>query len=232
MLLISDETLDLIAGGFGITALTDSISIPSVTIIGTPPPDEGSDIGGYWPPIRGGHDDGTVSGSGSAGGGGSQPAPPHDCTGIHASPPPEVVPNDIDLNGLRNMMTALGESIKQFDGNTEHGALVVRDANGDLRAGEISHGTGDTVMLSIDLQPGDVVVAYIHSHPYNGIDQKTPSNYDIDQLAALKSQSQVDPGVLLYILDNQSGDVYEYPSTVQPNPRVGNNVSDDLVPTC
>jgi hypothetical protein len=220
MLLISDETLDLIAGG---TASGEASrgSIPIVTITGYLPPEGSGGGGGGW--------DG---GGGGEGSGGSSPVsttePPQNCLPLHTSPIPASAPRDVDMNGLRNTMLDVASQIKALDANIEHGALVVRSANGNLRVGEMAHGVEGSITIGIQPQPGDVIVGYIHSHPYNGIDQKTPSNHDIKQMAELRKFSITDPGMMMYILDNESGDVYEYSSNVKKNPPLGNNVTDDV----
>jgi hypothetical protein len=78
-LLIADETLDLIAGGY---SSDGSGSIPSVTITGHPPQDGSG--GASW----GGGDPGSVS----VGGGATPTEPPPDCSKRHNWPLPTTPP--------------------------------------------------------------------------------------------------------------------------------------------
>lgn len=228
MLLIKDEALDLIAGGYSGEASRGSI--PSVTITGYPPSDEGSGGPGWWP---GGFD----PGPGGSGGGGSTPAPnpePPSCPPVHSSPVPAKAPAGVDMNTLRNTMNDVAAYIKTMDDSIEHGALVLRASDGTLRVGEVRHGTPDSVEMATYPLPGEVIVGYIHSHPDSGIDQTRPSTHDFDAAATLRTNPVADPALMLYILDNLSGDVFEYHADTPRNTnRTGENITDDTSqPTC
>lgn len=242
MLLIPDETLDLIAGGYGGDASqgSGSGSIPVVTIPGDAPSGDGG--GGYdgWPGGWGGGYEGS-------GGGTSTPQnndPPPDCTKIHNSPPPELVPAVVGLNQLRNTVVDLAELIKGMDPKREHGVIVVSDANGFLRIGDFAHGTANSVTAGVDLLPGEKIVAWLHSHPtLKNVDQRYPSSplsnpqdgdqVDTVQISRLVAHPRADPGMLMYILDVKSGKVFEYAGK-GPLERstLGNNVSDDTSASC
>lgn len=220
MLLIPDETLDLIAGGYaagGYAATTDSMPIVTVR-----PPDEGSGGIGWLPPWGdgGGEGSGTVSAP--------QPSPPPECPVIHSSPVPANAPKDVDMNTLRNTMLDVAAYIKTMDDSIEHGAIVLRASDGTLRVGEVRHGTPGRVDMVTYPLPGEVIVGYIHSHPDNGIDQTLPSRDDFQAAKELRSNPVADPGLMLYILDNKSGDVFEYHADVPHNTtKQGANITDD-----
>lgn len=222
MRIIPDEALDLIAGGFGGEA---SQSIPSISIPGTVPPAEGS---AYDP----GHDPGPGSiGAGSAPV--SSPEGPRDCTPVHSSPVPADAPTDVDMNKLRNTMLDVASQIKGLDSAIEHGAVVVRSADGTLRVGEMAHGNSGEITIAVSLYAGDKIVGYIHSHPADDLNQTLPSRHDFDQAAALREKSYTDKGMMLYILDNKSGDVFEYHAgTPRNTTKSGPNVTDDTSQPC
>jgi hypothetical protein len=234
MRLISDETLDLIAGGY---SSDGTGSIPIVTIVGNPPED-GSGGGGWGGSWGGGGDPGS-----GTGGGGSTPTEPPDCSKIHNSPPPPTPPTNVPLNQLRNTMVDLAGLMKDMDPRREHGILVVSDANGFTRVGEWAHGDANSLTAAVNLQAGEKIVGWIHSHPsLNGVDQRLPSspasnpndgdNVDTVQWARIAALPAADPGMMAYIYDVKSGKVYEYPANGAAERSLGNNVSDDTPATC
>lgn len=224
MRLISDEALDFIAGGYGSDSASGSI--PSVTITGYPP-DDGT---GSWTP--GGIDLGLGS-SGLASTPISGALPPPDCTPVHSSPVPAHPPTGVDMNTLRNTMLDVAAYIKTMDSSIEHGALVLRASDGTLRVGEVRHGTSDSVQMATYPLPGELIIGYIHSHPDNGIDQTRPSTTDFDAAANLRTNPVADKGLMLYILDNKSGDVFEYNADTPRNTSVsGANITDDTSQPC
>jgi hypothetical protein len=213
MRIIPDEALDFIAGGYG----DASKSIPVVTVPG--PYDPGHDPGPG--PVDPGHP--AVS----------SPEPPRDCTVVHSSPVPSDAPKDVDMNKLRNTMLDVASLIKGFDSGIEHGAIVVRSADGALRVGEMAHGSADNIAIAATLYSGDKIVGYIHSHPADTINQTLPSRYDFDQAEGLRGKPYVDKGMMLYILDNASGDVFEYHAgTPRNTTRNGPNITDDTSQPC
>lgn len=243
MLLIPDEALDLIAGGYGGDASRGSVSsIPVVTIPGQAPPDDGGGgFGGWYGGWGGGYE--------GPGGGGSSVSvplvlePPKECFQIHNSPPPALVPAGVDLNNLRNMVVVLADQIKGWDNKREHGVILVSKADGSLRTGEFGHGTANGVTAEVDLFPGEKIVAWLHSHPSSNLDQRFPSSplsnpidgdkVDTIQISRLVAHPRADPGMLMYILDIKSGKVFEYPGKgPEERPILGNNISDDTSTTC
>jgi hypothetical protein len=221
MRLISDEALDLIAGG------SSEASIPSVTIVGYV--SYGSDSGGGgW----GGY--GAGPGSAAVSTPDPQPEPPLECPApVHSSPDPANCPKDVDMNTLRNTMLDVAAYIKTMDPGIEHGALVLRASNGTLRVGEVRHGTEDSVDMSTYPLQGEVIVGYIHSHPDNGIDQTRPSTHDFDAAAELRTSPVADPALMLYVLDDKSGDVFEYGADTPRNTtKTGANITDDTSQPC
>lgn len=214
MRIISDEALDFIAGGTGDDA---SKSIPVVTVVAPYNPGHDSGPG----PVDPGHP--PVS----------SPEPPHDCPVVHSSPVPADAPKDVDMNKLRNTVLDVANMIKGMDPGIEHGAIIVRSPDGTLRVGTVAHGTADDIAIAVDLSTGEKIVGYIHSHPENSIEQKLPSRYDFDQAYALRATSNADKGMMLYILDNASGDVFEYHAGTSRNTtRTGPNITDDTSQPC
>ena len=137
------------------------------------------------------------------------------------------------MNTIRNTMLDVAAYIKTMDSSIEHGAVVLRASDGTLRVGEVRHGPPDSVEMSTYPLPGEVIVGYIHSHPDNGIDQTRPSTHDFDAAANLRTNPVADPGLMLYVLDNLSGDVFEYSADIPRNTtKTGANVTDDTSKPC
>jgi hypothetical protein len=83
------------------------------------------------------------------------------------------------------------------------------------------------------LHAGDVIVGYIHSHPEDHLNQTLPSRYDFTKAADLRKESYTDKGMMLYILDDASGDVFEYHAGTPHNTtRSGANITDDTSKRC
>lgn len=138
---------------------------------------------------------------------------------------PTKQPANVDLGKLRQAILSVSSQMKSQSQFTEqeYGALIYADANGNLRVGKMEEGTtGHSVTVTTDAQPGEKLVAWIHSHPgisnqnAQGIPSKPTSNAvdngkgDTGTVADLLKHSFVDPGALMYILDERSGKIYEY----------------------
>jgi hypothetical protein len=138
-----------------------------------------------------------------------------------------LAPQGFDLKALRDSINEIAAAIRLLDPYIEHGAIVARTPGGALRVGTMAHGDADSITMDFQLQAGETIVGYIHSHPEtNGRDQKLPSPHDFDQAAALRLQACTDKAMPLYILDIETGDVYEYGAKVARNSkRIGVNIS-------
>jgi hypothetical protein len=201
MRLISDDVLELVAGG-----------IQTVTVIGErlyddPPP--------IWWDDPGYPDPGAA---GSADGGGSaEPALPP-CQ-VHSSPPPALTPQGVDLNALRNMVETASNDIGKMDSSVEHAVFFIRMPDGHVERSAVIHGDNYGFEASLSLNGGQIV-AWIHSHPAEwGIDETIPSfprsvspdnTPDTTFAASIVASHAADPGALMYIRDNASGKTYEY----------------------
>lgn len=138
------------------------------------------------------------------------------------------------MNKLRNTILDVASQIKGMNADIEHGAIVIRTADGTLRVGEIKHGTAYRVDMAISLRAGDVIVGYIHSHVHldNSV-QTLPSGDDFDNARDLRTEPYTDKGMILYILDNKSGDVFEYHAgTAHDTKKNGPNITDDTSKPC
>lgn len=239
MRLISDDVLEMVAGG-----------TQTVTIVGDLPPDVGWDWGGGWGGGGGGDWDGGGGNGGGGGGGGgpidggsgdTSPVDPSDHT--FTSPPPERTPAIVALNDVRNAIQDMADKILQQNANWEWGGVLIRGADGQLKATEIATiRSPDSISYNLNLNAGDKIVAVIHSHPdlNDGIDQRFPSTpattlnspfNDTSSMARLLDGGFADPGGLMYILDMKSRDVYEYTMGGDLNNRqLGANITDNRVP--
>lgn len=225
---LSKEELDLIIGG---------TSLPGVTIIGSPTPDPD-----WPPPFEYPDPPGGGGGEGGGGGGGGGGDDPDEDPCQHTSPPPSVTPAGTTLEAVRDIIADIASTIRGMQNyqTLEYGAVVVRQADGTLRSGDISIGTVDHVNISIGLMPGETIVAYIHSHPVrnDGVDNGVPSNGsngaqaggDTGEAARLLTNPRTDPGGLMYILDANNGGVYEYTMQGGENRTKGPDIARDT--TC
>jgi hypothetical protein len=217
---IPDDVLDLIAGGrsargHNLMAFDTGTSMTTVTVTGhrdpepdPPPPDHPGD----W-----GDGGGTTGGNSDTG--------PH-----HRTPVPAHAPADVDMDALRNLVLDTANQLKAMaakDGN-EHGALIVRAADGSLKIGPISTGDPDKNTMEYQPQPGEKIVGWVHDHPFEvGIDERMPSHFDVNQYHDLTSKAGVDPNALMYIVDMESGDTFEYQNTSRFD-RPGSDISKDM----
>jgi hypothetical protein len=217
---IPDDVLDLIAGGrsargHNLMAFDSGTSMTTVTVTGhrdpvpdQPPPNPAGDWG------EGG---GTTGGNSDTG--------PH-----HRTPVPAHAPAGVDMDALRNLVLDTANQLKAMaakDGK-EHGTLLVQAADGSLKIGPISTGDADSNKMEYDLQPGEKIVGWVHDHPEEvGIDERMPSKFDIDQYHDMTSKPGVDPNALMYIVDMESGDTFEYQNTVRSG-HPGSDISKDM----
>ncbi|ATQ77482.1 hypothetical protein CR152_25490 [Massilia violaceinigra] len=117
------------------------------------------------------------------------------------------------------------------DDKIEHGALLIRYADGSVGASKITSGIHDEVKMRADIAPGDKIIGYIHSHTYDDVvDQRLPSRHDFETAAELRKNPHADPHLLLYILDMKTNSVYEYHSGQGPSTKqVGPNITKDVI---
>jgi hypothetical protein len=223
MRLIEDDVMDLIAGG-------DSV----VYVSGTrdfdwPPPYD------PWNPY--GDNGGGYGDTGGGGGGDPQPDP---CT--HSSPAPASGAPNVNLEALRDSVQAIANQILTMDPGKEHGAYFIRTSDGGMRVTSIWTGGDSSFRSSYGLYPGESLVAWVHSHPNNGADNRFPSTSfnaehpeSADTLAAdfLLSTPNTDPNALMYIIDVRSRDTFEYTAkggdTLRP---LGADITKDQAAGC
>jgi hypothetical protein len=225
MRLITDDVLDLIAGG-------DYV----VTVHGTretydPPP--------YFPPYDPWDPYGGGGGYGDTGGGGGGDNPTPPCQ-VHNSAPPPVAPAGVDLNTLRNMVEAASNEIAGMPRDVEHAFFFLRMPDGHVERAPVIHGTPNGFDATVELNGGRVV-AYIHSHPAeSGVDETIPSypgaaapgrTPDTTFALSMITSGAADPGALMYIRDNASGHTFEY-TIAGPNAQrtQGADISSDHPP--
>lgn len=218
---IPDEALELIAGGYA--------DMPVVEIIGPRLPFGGTGYGGaIW---NGGIGFGTASGEATI--------PPEDPNAhidqpaadpVHTSPPPPNVPAGVDINHLRNIALWTAGFIKGMQDQTvEYGALIIKYPDGSLGSLALKKGSEIGVDMSVNLPIPGTIVAYIHSHPDTVIDQKLGSEHDYEQARNLRKSIHADSNLLMYILDVESGDTFEYHSGHDKHTtEVGRNISKDI----
>jgi hypothetical protein len=62
-----------------------------------------------------------------------------------------------------------GQTIREAAPSLEHGALIIRRADGSLRFGTITTGTDSSIKYDFSgIQKNERVVGLIHTHPFNG----------------------------------------------------------------
>ena len=238
MIEIDYEALDLIAGGAGQSTQTVSfisyndtsaVIDPGIPVVSVPG-ERAEDPVDYWAPMPIGGGWGEVSTPVSAPVSVSVVDPsPAPCT-HHSSPVPANHPMNVDSDLLRNTALQAASNIAKLDKSLEHGAFIFRTAEGALRIGEIQHGNAREITLNYSPVKGEVVVGYVHSHPDNPWadgDQNRPSRHDADQADSLRKNVYSDSNLLLYILDNESGHVFEYAAGASKS-IVGANISTDM----
>ena len=209
---IPDDLLDLVAGGR--VRVNADTTVVTVTVT-APPIDPGS---------------------------GSQPNPGAGSTGIgsgtgphHTSPTPTLMPANVNIDTLRNTVLSVSQQIEAMAkaDDKEHGALIVRMTNGNLRVGPISTGTDESNMASVDLAPGEEVVAWVHDHPTGASisNQTMPSVIDMNNLHSMEANPGVDPNTLVYIVDMASLNTFEFQTNYNARSgKPGADISTDYKP--
>jgi hypothetical protein len=215
MKLITDDILELVAGGYDSQSTMQSVSIigypdPPQDPYPDPPPQENPWPNGP-PPIW--QPDPTV------GTGGSPPQQDLPPCQVHSSPAPSMTPAGVDLNTLRNQVEQAAKQIMGMNKDVEHGVLWLRTPSGQIVQSSIVDGTNTGFNMSFNPQEG-TLVAYLHSHPATpGVDETLPSwpghqaddgPADTTVAQGLISNGYADPGGLMYILDDASGHTFEY----------------------
>lgn len=173
-----------------------------------------------WGAIGGGYGG---NNGGGGGGGGSDPNDDPNCTCGDNSTGPAP---DADKQTIDNIVNYLANLMKNLPSNLEHSAFIFKTADGTLSYSNILTGTlNNTPPMSSALLPdGATLVAWIHSHPADaGTDQRFPSSpgqsygpddwSGVDALiagGAANPRYDVDPNMLLFILDTASGKTFEY----------------------
>lgn len=227
---IPEDMLELICGGHGWSSETGTM--PIVVIEGG-----GGGWGGGWGGGGGGDGgwgwgggDPTPSDPGGGGGGGGDEVPDDSCT--HSSPVPDLAPAGVNVESLRDLIMNSANQIKATADyqDKEHGVVILRATDGTLRTSAMSTGTSGENTISVDLHAGEKIVAWLHSHPDNGIDQTRMSPADISQRQDLISANYADAGMLTYILDIKSSGVYEYDANSKKTTEAKNNIATDT--TC
>lgn len=221
MRLISDEALDLIAGGY----------MPVITVVGYPDPDPGGGIGTWYPGGFGGG----YAGSGEA----SHPAS-HIPTAeeqpeqrpTHSSAIPAHVPAWVNMNDLRNVAVLTGYWMMRevYDQKIEHGSIIIRYPDGTIGSTKIQHGDQIEVKMSYQPKEGEKIIGYIHTHPASEYySQTTPSPDDFKHADMLRKHPAADLNLMIYIADIKTGGIYEYDRDAYKNPKYqGPNINADM----
>lgn len=214
-LLMADE-LDLVAGGDGED--TDDNPVAEITVTGSynagAQPISPFSFGSYY--YGGGY--GTSTGPG----GDQQMLPANDTPCVQAAPPA--------LGQMNSMAKFVGLAAIAKTQSTGHefAAVIYRDFDGSLHESQMFEGNDHSAPIynAIHAIPqGATVVGWIHSHPTSSIDQTMPSHdqpdaddYEVLQSmfnnqasgAAAQRGYQIDPNVVTYIADANTGKVYAY----------------------
>lgn len=145
-----------------------------------------------------------------------------DCGGdIPMGPMPGV-----DINALRDLVNAIGQELATWNHNLEHSVLVFLDASGNLDFTHPRTGTNGSVdVRTTDVPDGSTIVAWIHTHPDNGgflgaypsneyNAEDGPGDWAIRDMmvtaGANSTRYDVDPDMLIYILDTVDDLIREY----------------------
>lgn len=107
----------------------------------------------------------------------------------------------------------------------EWGGFVFQAPNGGYYTSPIvTVESADNIVLSTEhmIPPDCIAVAWVHSHPDNGIDQRFMSQIDIQQRNALANSTRVDNNVLTYIIDLRGADeMREYTRSISSSTHLG-----------
>jgi SOS-response transcriptional repressor LexA len=84
----------------------------------------------------------------------------------HTTPFPSRIPANVNMEMLRDLVNSVTQEMasKTYFQTQEQGAFILRKADGSLQVGTIEVGTTHGVSPSIDVYPGDKIVAMIHTH--------------------------------------------------------------------
>lgn len=176
----------------------------------------------------------------------TQNLPPSDMQWIYSQPTPCVTryPSNVDLTQLTNYVHSAGISlwILYKADHREHAVAIYRTSDGQLHQSHTISGDstgGRITKTGLGLPPNATIVAWIHTHPWDGVsDQRTPSPDTVDQtdanderfLNGLATSSAGDPNLIAYIVTarSQAEDsfgIYAYDRNNWHNPPVGCEVS-------
>lgn len=193
------EELELIAGGTVTAGTAGNDSGGDIVVTANP-----GDDGGYYPPMPGwdgGGDYGDWGGGGGGDGGGGGGD-----TGIPYSPGFDPAMDD-RADALAAQLGAQIAAMPDAD-KYEYGALIWKDASGNLHTTTIERGTTNTTPLGamwgqVDFANGGQVVGVIHSHPtlYNAGSADVPNWQPATQGGTLSS------GDFDQMLDRAAGNV-------------------------
>ena len=210
---IPNDLLELISGGKKMHTMVNTAT-QTVVITGSPPIDpNGPGSGGVQPPGSGG----TPGGGGGGSTAHDQWHPHH--TKHHTSAKPAHWPDGVNPDDLRNMALEAADTINGMSHKVENAIAIIRDASGNLRLSDVTPGDKTGFHLSVTLNGGDKIVSWIHNHPSErGVDQgfpSTPDNAnnppgDTGIAAQFIASGQADPNMILYIIDDKSGKIFEY----------------------
>lgn len=162
---------------------------------------------------------------------------------IHSTPAPSAVPAGVDLEYLRDLVNLLAIEMlsSEVSLKSEQGVMIVRQANGLLRVGNIEVGTKNGVKFGINVEEGELVVASVHTHtPIPGTFVGIPSDKfnhaedgngpgDTADMAAMMSSGRIDPGALYYVVDVEHATTYEYTWSGPEVRVVGPDITHDTV---
>jgi len=150
----------------------------------------------------------------------------------------DAPPTGVDVQDMRQAALLVQDYVKGKNPNIEYSAVLYADQAGNIRIGPIGEGTSTGVPYLSDQRAGERIVALIHSHPQlsPNTDHSLPSTYasngatsqnDERTAAELIAAGALDQKGLMYIIDNASGQMYEYdPQSISVQNR--NNITDDL----
>ncbi|NYE64239.1 hypothetical protein FHW58_005477 [Duganella sp. 1224] len=223
-LIESDELQELMRGGYSSNFTT--ADMPSIDVLGERWENHDYNGGSYTPSFPGG----------------SNPGPfpdPEPCT-THSSPSPGATPQGVNLETIRDAMDYLAHQMQnrpEYSKGIEQITFMYRNsATGALRVDDITVGTGSGVNATVQsLSWDEKMIAMIHTHP-QGTDglPSSPADTqgdtsDTQQWNILAQSQTVDANFLSYILDSNTGYLYEYHGAGPLIRTIGNNMTTDLV---
>ncbi|MCG2583426.1 hypothetical protein [Massilia sp. TS11] len=208
------------SGGSGLSGPYDPNQGPDpiVTISGSYDPNDTPWLPDPYAPDPGPGPSGGGSADGGGGGGGGE--------AHHSAPIPVRHPAHVNMDHLRNTVLAFSEQILALESKLEWAVGIIADASGNLHTTSLIKGGPDSFSFYLDpslMQPGDQLVAVLHSHPAKlqqdaGIPSYTGNSANdaradqviINQLIDSNPNGWIDPGMMQYILDVGSKTTYEF----------------------